>query len=60
MTANYLLRILLAAGAVEVLVCADNDDTALSLALEFVGYEEEAEVYFELYDIQNEVARRVC
>lgn len=59
MTANYLLRILNAAGAVEVLVYADNADTALSLALEFVGYKE-AEVYFELYDIQKEVARRVC
>lgn len=60
MTANYLLRILIAAGAVEVLVCADNDDTALSLALGFVGYKEEAKVRFELYDIREEVARRVC
>lgn len=60
MIANYLLRILVAAGAVEVLVNADNDEVALSLALEFVGYKEEAEVYFELYDIQKEVARRVC
>lgn len=60
MIANYLLRILVAAGAIEVLVCSDNDDAALSLAFEFVGYKEEAEVYFELYDIQGEVARRVC
>lgn len=60
MIANYLLRILIAAGAVEVLVCANDDDAALSIAFEFVGYKEEAEVYFELYDIQKEVARRVC
>ena len=60
MTANYLLRILVENGFVEVLVVAGDDDKALSLALEFVGYKEEAEGCFELYDIQKEVARRVC
>lgn len=60
MTANYLLRVLIENGFVEILVVAKDDDKALSLALEFVGYKEEAEVCFELYDIQKEVARRVC
>lgn len=60
MTANYLLRVLVENGFVEILVVAGDDDKALSLALEFVGYKEEAEVCFELYDIQKEVARRVC
>ena len=60
MTANYLLRVLLANGCVDVLVVAENDDQALVLSLDFVGYREENEVVFELYDIQKEVARRVC
>jgi hypothetical protein len=57
MTANYLLRILVENNFVEVLVVAEDDDKALSLSLSFVGYEDK---YFELYDVRNEVARRVC
>jgi hypothetical protein len=57
MTANYLLRILVENNFVEVLVVAEDDDKALSLSLNFVGYEDK---YFELYDVRNEVARRVC
>lgn len=57
MTANYLLRVLVENNFVEVLVVAENDDKALSLSLDFVGYEDK---HFELYDVRNEVARRVC
>ena len=60
MTANYLLRVLVENNFVEILVVAEDDDKALSLSLDFVGYREENEVVFELYDIQKEVARRVC
>lgn len=58
MTANYLLRVLLDRGVVEVLVVAEDDDRALVSALRFVGYP--SEVNFELYDVSQEVARRVC
>lgn len=59
MTANYLLRVLLAnGGVVEVLVVAEDDDRALVSVLRFVGYPDGAN--FELYDVSQEVARRVC
>lgn len=58
MTANYLLRVLLNNGIVEVLVVAEDDDRALVSALRFVGYPDGAN--FELYDVSQEVARRVC
>ena len=57
MTANYLLRILVENNFVDILVVAEDDDKALSLSLNFVGYEDK---HFELYDVRNEVARRVC
>ena len=57
MTANYLLRILVENNFVGILVVAEDDDKALSLSLNFVGYEDK---HFELYDVRNEVARRVC
>lgn len=58
MDANYLLRILIANRFVDVLVVAEDDDRALVNALRFVGYS--GEVSFELYDVRQEVARRVC
>lgn len=58
MTANYLLRVLLDNGVVEALVIAEDDDRALTSALRFVGCP--GEVNFELYDVSQEVARRVC
>lgn len=58
MTANYLLRVLLNNGIVEVLAIAEDDDRALVSALRFVSYPDGAS--FELYDVSQEVARRVC
>lgn len=58
MTANYLLRVLLNNGVVEASVVAEDDNRALVSALRFVGYS--SKVSFELYDVRQEVARRVC
>ena len=58
MGANYLLRILIADGFVDVSVAAENDALAMASAIRFIEYSDE--IVFELYDVRQEVARRVC
>lgn len=55
--ANYLLRILATNTFLDVLVVSDNDDDALAQSMGFINYE--GDIMFELYDVRNEVARRV-
>lgn len=56
---NYLVEALYGKYIIEATIKAENDDAALKIALAHAGYGDETSL-MGLYDVSQEVARRVC
>lgn len=56
---NYLAEVLYGEYIIEATIKAENDDATLKIALAHAGYSDGTSL-MGLYDVSQEVARRVC